>query len=151
METSRDWDTVTGERAIYQGDVPICEVCDMKEKEHKSRKKIAGLIAAIFVVTLPCWSVMGIRHGADAYAGKRSVVISDCIVKSVVEAPGEVLLVVEFPMVQDNLVIGGQMHIVRAYGKWETNKHKVAAGDTVTCAFPERDTRNKGFVVWQDS
>lgn len=123
----------------------------MKEKGHKSRKKIVGLIAAIFVVTLPYCSVMGIRHGADAYARKRSVVINDCIVKSVVEAPREILLVVEFPMVQDNLVIGGQMHIVRAYGKWETNRHKVAAGDIVTCAFPGRDTRNKGFVVWQDS
>lgn len=50
-------------------------------------------------------------------------------------------------MVQDNLVIGGQMHIVHAYGKWEVGRHGVAVGDIVTYAFPEQNTQNKGFVV----
>ena len=151
MEMSRNWDTVIGGRAIYQGDVPFCEVRDMKEKGQKIWKKIVGLIVATLVVLLPYWSVMGIRYGADVHSRKRSVVINDCVVKAVVESSGETLLVVEFPMVQDDLVIGGQMHIVRAYGKWEIGKQEVTVGDIVTCAFPERDTRKKGFVVWQDS
>lgn len=151
METSRDWDIVIGERVIYHGDTPCCEVCGMKEKGQKTWKKVVGLTVAILVVTLPFWSVMGIRYGAGVYSEKRSFIVNDCVVKSVVEAPRETLLVVEFPVVQNNLVIGGQLHIVRAYGRWETGKHKVAAGDIVTCAFPERNTTNKGFVVWEDS
>ena len=89
---------------------------------------------------------MGIRYGADVYSKKRSVIVDDCVVKSVIEAPKEILFVVELPGPEQSLLPG--MRVVHAYGKREKDQQEVEIGDAVTCAFPERDTSRKGYVVW---
>lgn len=118
----------------------------MSGNKRKRFKKAVGLFFALFVYAFPIICFVGIKYGADVYSGKRSVIVEDCVVKTIVEAPREILFAVELPGQEDSSL--PKMCVVHAYGKREKDRQEVAIGDTVTCAFPDRDTRQKGFVVW---
>ena len=122
------------------------EGCCVNGKGKKGLKKAIGLFFGLLVSALPVIGFVGIRHSADVYSGKRSVIVDDGGVKSIVEAPKEILFVVELPGPEHSLLPG--MRVVHAYGKREKDRQEVEIGDSVTCAFPERDTNQKGYVVW---
>lgn len=117
-----------------------------KEKRRKRLKQAIGLFFALFVVFLPLIGFIGIRYGADVYSTKRSVIVDDCVVKAVVEAPKEILFAVELP--GQWYSSWPEMRVVHAYGKWEKEQQVVEIGNTVTCAFPDQNTCIKGYVVW---
>ena len=145
MVTQVNWAIVVNKKVIYTTD---SEGCCVNGKGKKGLKKAIGLFFALLVLALPVIGVMGIRYGADVYSKKRSVIVDDCVVKSIIEAPKEILFVVELPGPEYSLLPG--MRVVHAYGKREKDQRKVEIGDAVTCAFPERDTSRKGYVVWFD-
>ncbi|MDE7477552.1 MAG: hypothetical protein K2M91_06340 [Lachnospiraceae bacterium] len=118
----------------------------MKEKRQKTGIKIVGFMSALIFATIPFWGSMSIRYGVDQYAKKRAIIVDNCVIKSIVEAPKETLFVVEFSQTENTSV--SDLHIVHAYGKWEKDKQKAAVGDMITCSFPERDTSRKGYAVW---
>ncbi|MDE5825275.1 MAG: hypothetical protein K2N44_13120 [Lachnospiraceae bacterium] len=118
----------------------------MNGKNKKGLKKAIGLFFGLLVLVLPIIGPIGIRYCADVYSKKRSVIVDDCVVKSIVEAPKEILFVVELPGPEHSLL--PEMRVVHAYGKREKDQQEVEIGDAVTCAFPERNTSRKGYVVW---
>lgn len=143
MATRGNWDIAANRKAIYTTDR---EGYFVKENERKRLKRVIGLFFGLLVCFLPVIGVMGIRYGADAYSKKRSVTVDDCVVKSVVEASGEILFAVELPGQEPSSL--PEMRVVYAYKTREKNQRETAVGDTVICSFPERNTGLKGYVVW---
>ena len=141
--TQVNWDIAVNKKVTYTNDQ---EGCCVNGKSKKGLKKAIGLFFGLLVLALPIIGPIGIRYSADVYSGKRSVIVDDCVVKSIVEAPKEILFVVELPGSEHSLLPG--MRVVHAYGKREKDLQEVEIGDVVTCAFPERDTSRKGYVVW---
>ena len=141
--TQVNWDIAVNKKVTYTTD---WEGCRVKGKERKRLKKAIGLFFGLLVSALPIICIMGIRYSADVYSKKRSVILDDCVIKSVVEAPKEILFVVELPGQEYSFL--PEMRVVHAYGKREKDQQEVEIGDAVTCAFPERDTSRKGYVVW---
>lgn len=117
-----------------------------KGNGRKRLKQAIGLFLGLLFIFSPLIGFMGIRYSADVYSRKRSVIVDDCVVKAVVEAPKEILFAVELP--DQRYSFWPDMRVVHAYGKWEKDRQEVEIGDTVTCAFPDRNTGNKGYVVW---
>lgn len=138
MATQADSVTAAGGRVI-----------SVKENQQNRFKQTMGLFIALLVCSLPVMGVIGIRYGANTYSMRHSITVEGCVVKSVVEAPGETLLVVELP--GQEYSFWPQMCVVRAYGTRERDRQEVETGDMVTCAFPDQDTRQKGFVVWEET
>lgn len=117
-----------------------------KGNGRKRLKQAIGLFLGLLFIFSPLIGFMGIKYSADVYSRKRSMIVDDCVVKAVVEAPKEILFAVELP--DQWYSFWPEMRVVHAYGRWEKDRQEVAIGDTVTCAFPDRNTGIKGYVVW---
>lgn len=119
----------------------------MKNKKRTIQKKAIGLAIGLFIMFLPFMGLMGIRYLSGRYAVNRSVIIEDCKVMAVIEAPKETLLAVMLPQEADTFVSEPRLYVVRAYRRRDKEKPTISEGDTVTCGFPERDTMRKGYVI----